>query len=79
MTDYLAEAPRGEHASNGSVHRPKIRRSVGLPAFIVDPVSVDELTEVARISGAPEIKGQLGAALNQKAVARKAAAELEKI
>ena len=80
MTDYLAEAPRGEHASNlGAFIAKRFAEMSGCRAFIVDPVSVDELTEVARISGAPEIKrSSLVHALNQKAVARKAAAELGK-
>ena len=80
MTDYLAEAPRGEHASNlGAFIAQRFADLSGCRAFIVDPVSVDELTEVARISGAPEIKRpSLVHALNQKAVARNAAAELGK-
>ena len=80
MTDYLTAAPRGEHASNlGAFIAQKFAEMSGCRAFIVDPVSVDELTEVARISGAPEIKrSSLVHALNQKAVARKAAADLGK-
>ena len=80
MTDYLKEAPRGEHASNlGAFIAKKFADLSGCEAYIVDPVSVDELTNVARISGAPEIKrSSLVHALNQKAVARKVAAGLGK-
>lgn len=80
MTDYLAEAPRGEHASNlGAFIAKKFADLSGCQAYIVDPVSVDELTDVARISGAPEIKrSSLVHALNQKAVARKVAADCGK-
>lgn len=80
MTDYLKEAPRGEHASNlGAFIAEKFADMSGCEAYIVDPVSVDELTDVARISGAPEIKrSSLVHALNQKAVARKLAADLGK-
>ncbi len=80
MTDYLKEAPRGEHASNlGAFIAKKFADLSGCEAYIVDPVSVDELTDVARISGAPEIKrSSLVHALNQKAVARKIAAGLGK-
>lgn len=80
MTDYLKDAPRGEHASNlGAFIAEKFADMSGCEAYIVDPVSVDELTDVARISGAPEIKrSSLVHALNQKAVARKLAADLGK-
>lgn len=80
MTDYLKDAPRGEHASNlGAFIAEKFAHMSGCEAYIVDPVSVDELTDVARISGAPEIKrSSLVHALNQKAVARKVAADLGK-
>lgn len=80
MTGYLKEAPRGEHASNlGAFIAEKFAHMSGCEAYIVDPVSVDELTDVARISGAPEIKrSSLVHALNQKAVARKVAADLGK-
>lgn len=80
MTGYLKDAPRGEHASNlGAFIAEKFAHMSGCEAYIVDPVSVDELTDVARISGAPEIKrSSLVHALNQKAVARKVAADLGK-
>lgn len=80
MEDYLKKAPRGEHASNlGAQLARKFAEPAGCPAFIVDPVTVDELTDVARISGAPEIKrSSFVHALNQKAVARKVAAGLGK-
>ena len=80
MTDWLERAPRGEHASNlGPFLARRFADVSGAPAYIVDPVSVDELSDVARISGAPEIeRGSLVHALNQRATARRAAAELGK-
>jgi len=46
-------------------------------AYIVDPVVVDELQPVARISGHPEIERRsIFHALNQKAVARIYAASI---
>lgn len=80
MERDVREARRGEHASNlGALLAKKIATSSGCRAFIVDPVSVDELTEVARISGAPEMeRTSLVHALNQKAVARITAAKLGK-
>lgn len=78
MEEYLRSAPRGEHASNlGALLARRFADIAGCPAFIVDPVSVDELTDVARVTGAPEIRRtSLVHALNQRAVARKAANEM---
>ena len=68
----------GEHASNlGGIIAFEIASKLGIPSFIVDPVVVDEMHDVARISGMPEIdRVSIFHALNQKAVARRAAAEL---
>jgi len=67
-----------EHASNlGALLADEIAQRVGVPAFIVDPVCVDEFDDVARISGLPEIERKsLSHALNLKAVSRRAAADL---
>lgn len=80
MIEYVKEAPRGEHASNlGCVISKKIADQVSIPAFIVDPVAVDEMDDIARYTGFPEIKRQsLFHALNQKAVALKASSYLQK-
>jgi len=80
MIEYVKEAPRGEHASNlGCVIAKELGDSIGKPAFIVDPVAVDEMEDIARFTGMPDIKRQsLFHALNQKAVALKAAKELNK-
>jgi butyrate kinase len=54
-----------------------IAESIGKPAFIVDPVSVDEFIPEARISGLPELERKsLDHPLNSKMVAREAAREL---
>ena len=51
-------------------------RSVGIRSFIVDPVVVDELQDIARISGVPELpRRSIFHALNQKAVAKRYARE----
>ncbi len=78
MLDDLKEAVRGEHASNlGGVIANAIAAPLNIPAFIVDPVAVDELEPVARISGMPELpRISLSHALNSKAVARKVAKEM---
>lgn len=76
----LKEAKRGQHASNlGAIIAKEIADPLGIPSFIVDPVAVDEMEDIARITGMPEIKRQsLFHALNQKAVGLKAAAYLKK-
>jgi butyrate kinase len=80
MIQYVKEAPRGEHASNlGCVLAKELANTINKPAYIVDPVAVDEMDDIARYTGMPEIKRQsLFHALNQKAVALKAAKELNK-
>ncbi len=47
------------HASNlGAFIAKSIADDIGVPSFIVDPVTVDEFEDIARISGCPEIKRQ---------------------
>ncbi|MGM0410020.1 MAG: butyrate kinase [Bacillota bacterium] len=77
MIKHLKEGYLGEHASNlGGLLAKSIADKVNLPSYIVDPVVVDELQEVARLSGLPEIeRASIFHALNQKAVARKYARE----
>ncbi|WP_297630723.1 butyrate kinase [uncultured Clostridium sp.] len=64
---------QGQHASNlGGILANEIAKEVGVRAFIVDPVVVDELEAVARISGVPELpRKSKFHALNQKAVAKR--------
>ncbi len=73
MKKDLVNSPLGEHASNlGGLIAEDL--AVSLPdakAYIADPVVVDELEDIARISGHPEFKRiSIFHALNQKAVAR---------
>jgi butyrate kinase len=73
MKEDLFAGVMGEHASNlGGLIADSIARTIkGATAFIVDPVVVDELQPVARLSGCPEIERvSIFHALNQKAVAR---------
>ncbi len=72
--------PYGEHASSlGPVIARSIANEAGIPALLVDPPSVDELTPLARVSGLKGMEREsFFHALNQKAVARKAAAQLGK-
>ncbi|MBP1627217.1 MAG: Butyrate kinase [Holophagaceae bacterium] len=80
MIADLRAAARGEHASNlGGLLAHLIASQHGIPAFIVDPVSVDEMEPEARISGLPDLpRASLSHALNSKAVARRTAEEMGK-
>lgn len=77
LVEDLKTNTKGEHASNlGGLIARSIADETGIPSFIVDPVVVDELEDVARISGHPNFERiSIWHALNQKAVARRAAAE----
>ncbi len=68
---------QGQHASNlGGILAREIGDSIGVPSFIVDPVVVDEMCDIARYSGVPELpRTSVFHALNQKAVAKRYAKE----
>lgn len=77
MRGEILSAKYGEHASNlGCLIAGAIADELGIPAYIVDPVVVDELDDVARIYGHKLFRKQcIFHALNQKAVARRWARE----
>jgi len=74
----IQNPPYGEHASNlGAVLARALAAPAEAPAFFVDPVSVDELSSLARVSGLKGMEREsFFHALNQKAAARLAATEL---
>ena len=78
----IENPPYGEHAANlGAYIAKELADSVGIPAFFVDPVCVDEFEPLARYSGLnyPGFERQsFFHALNHKSVARKAAKQLGK-
>ncbi|NRT37362.1 butyrate kinase [Clostridium beijerinckii] len=80
MLRDLKESVKGEHASNlGAIIANEISKTIGKSAFIVDPVVVDEMEEIARLSGVPELpRKSIFHALNQKAVAKRYARENSK-
>ena len=84
VTDALLEdlkvGRQGQHASNlGGILAREIADEIGAPSFIVDPVVVDEMQDVARYSGVPELpRTSVFHALNQKAVAKRYAKETGK-
>lgn len=80
MLADLQEAKYGEHASNlGAVLAWTLAEPVGIPAYVVDPVVVDELSPEARYSGWIELSRQsILHALNIRRVVLRAAQILEK-
>ena len=68
---------QGQHASNlGGLLAREIGDQLGIPSYIVDPVVVDELADVARYAGHPLFhRTSIFHALNQKAVAKRYAKE----
>jgi butyrate kinase len=81
MIEDLSTGILGQHASNlGGLIAEDIASSLpGAKAYIVDPVVVDELQPVARISGHPAIERvSIFHALNQKAVSRTYAASVNR-
>jgi butyrate kinase len=77
MLDELRLARRGEHAANlGAFLARALANKAGVWAYVVDPVSVDEWPEIARLSGSALLERQsLSHALNSKAVAKRYARE----
>ncbi|MFZ2960078.1 MAG: butyrate kinase [Candidatus Ozemobacteraceae bacterium] len=69
-----------DHASIlGGIIAYTLAKQVNLPAFIADPISVDEFDEIARISGCPELpRISYSHTLNIKAVAAEYAEEIKK-
>ncbi len=80
MLADLRSGRHGEHASNlGGLLADRLARAAGCPAWIADPVVVDELEPAARLTGLPGIRRRsIFHALNQKAVARDTARRLGK-
>lgn len=80
MTEDLEKNAWRQHPSNwGAAIASEIADANDIDAFIVDPVVVDEMDEVAHISGLPEIRrSSIFHASNQKAVVRRVAQNLWK-
>lgn len=78
MLEDLRIGVQGQHASNlGGIIAHEIAKPLDIPAFIVDPVIVDELDEVAKITGIPEVRRRsIFHALNQKAIGKRYAKEI---
>lgn len=71
MLDVLEHRPVNHHASNlGAAIAYAIAKPLGIPAFICDPVTLDEMNDLVRITGRPEIiRHGRGHNLNMRAAA----------
>ncbi|SHH52173.1 butyrate kinase [Clostridium grantii] len=71
MIDRLKNRPLFEHASNlGALISSEIAKTIGIKSYIYDSVAVDELKDIARISGMPDIqRSSTCHALNSRAMA----------
>lgn len=75
MLDTFHEGLASPHASNlGALLAHDIALPLGIPAYIYDSVTSDELEEVAKITGLPEVRKQsICHVLNMRAVSKKIA------
>lgn len=80
MLEHLKNGYMGEHASNlGGLLAFELAKELDCKSYIVDPVVVDELQPVARISGLKEIERvSIFHALNHKAIAKRYAKSINK-
>lgn len=80
LVDFALHTPVYMHSSNlGAPLAFTMASQHGAPAFITDPVSVDELTPVARVTGCKELpRFSFVHALNIRACGRRLASEIGK-
>lgn len=80
LVEFALHSPVYHHASNlGAPLALEIAQQHGVQAFIVDPVSVDELPPIARVTGCPELpRFSFVHALNIRACGRKLSVETGK-
>jgi butyrate kinase len=80
MLDDVKTARYANHASNlGAIIAHHLGERFGVPSLISDPITTDNFTDIARVSGIPEIQRKCRAhTLNIKEVCRREAAKLGK-
>ena len=78
MISDLLDQSTQQHASNlAALIAAELTKEYGVEAYCTDPVSVDEMDDVARLTGLPELRRRsLSHALSLKSAAQRAAAEL---
>ena len=71
MVDFLRHRPIDQHASNlGALIAHDIATPLGIPAYIYDAVVVDEMDDIARFSGVPQLTRRASChVLNMRAMA----------
>ncbi|WP_245526771.1 butyrate kinase [Marinithermus hydrothermalis] len=76
LTQVCLEAPHGYHPANlGAPLAQRLAAQYRVPAYVVDPPTVDEMAAVSRITGVPGIERRSRVhALNLRYVARRVAA-----
>ncbi len=77
MVWQLQYKPQNEHASNvGAMIAHALSRELHIPAYIYDGITVDELTDINRVTGLPEMRRKgIGHTLNTRAAAMRYARE----
>lgn len=80
MLSDVKKMKYSNHASNlGAIIANHLGRKYGVPCLISDPISVDNFTDIARVSGIPQIERKCRShALNIKEVCRREAEKLGK-
>ena len=80
MVEELKTAKYGSHASNlGAVLAYEMAKPLNRPAYIVNPVVVDEMEDIARVSGLKGIeRTSVFHALNHKAIAKRYAKSVDR-
>lgn len=80
LLEVLWERPKQPHASNlGPMIADRIASVKGIPAFIYDPISTDEMNDLAHVSGVKGIiRDSMCHVLNTKAMAIAAADEMKR-
>ena len=78
MVEYMRSIVQGAHASNlGCIIAKSIADAQNIPAYVYDPVGVDEMEPVARITGMPMLnRWMVGHSLNTRAMALRCADEV---
>lgn len=75
LKNLISSGSLSPHVSNlGALLADKVAKPLGIPAYIYDAVMSNEFTEIAKITGIPEIKREsMCHVLNMKAMGRKVA------
>ncbi len=77
LADLISSTAEVHASSLGGIIAYEIAAQAGVPGYVVDPIVVDELEQVAKLTGFPGIERRsVFHALNQKSVARRCAADM---